>query len=210
MTGNLVWARVGLNKHIAQTIFLFINKKMEKTIVAVFAGSRDGNSPEYKKHAYTLGKELAHNNCHVLWGGGQNGVMGSLMNGVCDNDGTMGARIFEKWFSENELFPSGVISTSACKTENDRNEIFLRTDFQIAIAGGVGSLLEITYALNEKIYHQPKSPPLIILSSAGYWKKLGHLMSHMVKEGFNDPSIRSRYQIVTTPQNAIKAMKLKQ
>lgn len=181
---------------------------MTKTTVAVFAGSRDGHLPDYNSDAFELGQSLAQNNCHALWGGGQNGVMGALMKGVCENSGTMEAHIFEKWFSKNELFPSGVTSASPCKTENERNEIFLKSDFQIAMTGGVGSLLEITYALNEKVYHQRKSSPLIILSTQRYWEALEDALDDMIGSGFNDPSIKNRYTVVKTPSDAIKAMKL--
>jgi|GEM_PF-4974484 len=181
---------------------------MKKTTVAVFAGSSEGIFEEYKKDAYSLGEQLAKNNCHTLWGGGKEGVMGALMSGVCNNGGTMEAHIFEKWFSKDEKFPSAVTSVSSCKSENDRNEIFLKADFQVALAGGVGSLLEIAYALNEKLYHQPQTPPLIILSSQNHWRDLDNLLHEIIVSKFGNNEIKKRINFFQKPGEVIEAMTL--
>src|SRR5690242_15861811 len=55
--------------------------------VTVFCGSRFGNDPLYVEHAKELGKLLAENNITLIYGGGNNGLMGAVANAVLENNG---------------------------------------------------------------------------------------------------------------------------
>ncbi len=176
--------------------------------VAVFAGSRHGTSFAFNKHAFELGALLAQINHTVLWGGGKNGGMGALSDGVASQDGQMKAYIAQAYYDPNEIFPEHIVSAESCTNDAERNDIFMRANFQIALNGGVGSLLEIVHALNHKIYHDKTSAPLIIISTDGFYNGLSKLLSNIIDKEFNDPSIKDRYKIVPSPRDAIQILNL--
>ena len=176
--------------------------------VAVFAGSRNGTSSAFNKHAFELGQLLAQGKHTVLWGGGQHGGMGALSEGVASNGGQMKAYIAQAYYNQNETFPKHIINAEPCTSDAERNDIFMRANFQIALNGGVGSLLEIVHALNHKVYHDKKSAPLIIISTDGFYNGLGNLLSNIIENEFNDSSAQGRYKIVSTPHDAIQTLGL--
>ncbi|HEU0228820.1 MAG TPA: TIGR00730 family Rossman fold protein, partial [Arachidicoccus soli] len=55
--------------------------------VAIFCGSQNGKNPIYLQHAKTLGTLLAQNNIHIVYGGGNAGIMGAIANSCLDNGG---------------------------------------------------------------------------------------------------------------------------
>lgn len=141
-----------------------------------------------------------------MWGGGQNGAMGALSQGVASESGTMKAYIAKAYYNPEESFQKHIVSAQACSDDAERNDIFMQADFQIALVGGVGTFLEIIHAINHKVYHDKTSAPLVIVSVDDFYSDLKSLLSKLVEEEFNDPSIKSRYKFVSTPGDAIKAL----
>src|SRR5262249_32252385 len=55
--------------------------------ICVFAGSRSGRSRLYTEAAAELGRELTSNNIALVYGGGNDGMMGILASTVLANNG---------------------------------------------------------------------------------------------------------------------------
>jgi uncharacterized protein (TIGR00730 family) len=180
---------------------------MSKT-VAVFAGSRDGTNPQFNQQAFDLGQALAERRHKVLWGGGFSGVMGALSQGVESRNGAMEAFIASQYFDPNQKYPTHVLKTHCCSDDSERNAVFAKADFQIAMAGGIGSLLEIVYTLNHKVYLDKNSAPLAIVSTEGFYSQLRGLLEGIIDNGFNDVDTRSRFFFARTSQEAIKTLRL--
>ena len=49
-----------------------------KKKICVFGGSKSGKNSENIKSAKTVGKIIAENNFDIVFGGGENGIMGSV------------------------------------------------------------------------------------------------------------------------------------
>jgi len=175
---------------------------------AVFLGSRNGSDLEFSQQAFDLGKALAEKNHIILWGGGFSGGMGALSKGVASVNGHMEAYVAKQYFDSDYNYPNHVKKMVCCEDDAERNKIFVQADFQIAMAGGIGSLLEIVHTINHKVYHDKDSPPLIIVSTNDFYCHLGALLETIISNEFNDELSRSRYQIVNSPQQALNSLGL--
>ena len=78
-----------------------INSKPNK--ICVFCGSKSGNSKNYLKIAFKLGKELSKKEYNIIYGGGRLGLMGALAEGVIANNGKL-ISIVPKHFKDKNIF----------------------------------------------------------------------------------------------------------
>ena len=62
-------------------------KKNKDIKLCVFCGSKKGFSSDYYKLANKLGKIIALNKVNLVYGGGDNGLMGAIAKSVMDNGG---------------------------------------------------------------------------------------------------------------------------
>jgi uncharacterized protein (TIGR00730 family) len=77
----------------------------------------------------------------------------------------------------------------------------------IIIPGGVGTLDEFFEVLT---WAQLKlhSKPIIILNVKGFWDPLIKLINHLIENGFADESLSRLFKVVTSPEEAIGALKV--
>ncbi len=57
--------------------------------VTIFCGSKLGNNPLYAQHAKALGALLVQHAIHLVYGGGNNGLMGIVANEVISRGGNV-------------------------------------------------------------------------------------------------------------------------
>src|ERR1700731_1937193 len=89
-------------------------KKMKR--LCVYCGSGSGSDPRYKEAAATLGRAMAEAGIGLVYGGGGNGLMGSVAQTVRDYDGHV----------------TGIIPASLLEIENALetiNERYVTTGF---------------------------------------------------------------------------------
>ena len=55
--------------------------------ICVFCGSNTGNKPEFMEAAKELGRVMAEKNIHLVYGGGNLGMMGTVSKSVQDSGG---------------------------------------------------------------------------------------------------------------------------
>lgn len=155
---------------------------MQKSI-AIFCGSQSGNKKEYETDAYILGKLLALNNFHIVYGGGQKGIMGAVANGSLDNAGKV-TGIIPDMFIKNEKQHSSLSSLKIVPDMHTRKkEMYQNVSTVIVLPGGNGTLDEMfeTITWNTLTIHDKK---IIILNTLGYYDALITHIKKMEEEGF--------------------------
>lgn len=177
---------------------------MTKT-TAIFAGSKADARTSFYGASYKLGLLLGRHGHHILWGGGQNGLMGALQNGVSESSkGTMTAHLDQKYYNPDFIYPSHVTDIVIHGDGTSRNKAFMQADFQIALPGGFGTFAEIAYTIDHKTYADPESPPLLILNTDRYYENLRNQIAEAVVFDFNSPAQENRVMFVDTPEQASK------
>jgi uncharacterized protein (TIGR00730 family) len=151
--------------------------------LCVFCGCNEGASEQYRISAIQLAQELCLRKIHLVYGGGNQGLMGILANTLLELGGEVTGVIPEA-LMDMEVGHTGLTRLHLVKSMHERKAMMsnLAEGF-IALPGGLGTFEElfevITWA--QLGFH---SKPIGILNVGGYFEPLAHLISHAKKEGF--------------------------
>lgn len=166
--------------------------------VAVFCGSKNGNSPLFAEHAAELGKLIAMLNIRLIYGGGKKGLMGIIADAVMKHEGAVTGIIPEK-LVEWEQQHVGLTQLMVVPDMHSRKKkMYEMCDAAIILAGGMGTLDELFEMItwNQLKIHDKK---IYFLNSGGYYGYLIHHMKQMEKEGFLYESWQDRITFCKTP-----------
>ncbi|OGZ67912.1 MAG: hypothetical protein A3D35_03105 [Candidatus Staskawiczbacteria bacterium RIFCSPHIGHO2_02_FULL_34_9] len=132
-----------------------IKKQKSKIKVAVIGSSRyDEIDDVHRKIAYDIGRAIADSECILLTGGGK-GVSEFVANGAIENGGLcIGISPADSYKNHVDVFknPAHVFDALIFTGfgHKGRNVVLIRScDIVIALDGGVGTLNELTIALDE-------------------------------------------------------------
>lgn len=151
--------------------------------IAVFCGSSDGTSVEYKEAAKRLGQELARRNIGLVYGGASVGVMGAIADAVLENGGHV-TGIMPRFLEEREISHKGLTELIVVESMHERKAKMAElADGFIMLPGGPGTLEEFfeIFTWAQLGLHQK---PFGFLNVNRYYDPLLTLFDHMVKEGF--------------------------
>ncbi|WP_160031533.1 TIGR00730 family Rossman fold protein [Paenibacillus sp. An7] len=151
--------------------------------IAVFCGSSDGASIEYKEAAKRLGEELARHNIGLVYGGASVGVMGAVADAVLENGGHV-TGIMPRFLEEREISHKSLTELIVVESMHERKAKMAElADGFIMLPGGPGTLEEFfeIFTWAQLGLHQK---PFGFLNVNRYYDPLLTLFDHMVKEGF--------------------------
>jgi uncharacterized protein (TIGR00730 family) len=166
--------------------------------LAVFCGSKNGNTPLFIEHAIQLGKILVTHNITLIYGGGNVGIMGTIANAVMDHGGkAIGVipQVLVDWERQHN-------SLSELLVVNDmhtrKKKMYELCDAAIVLPGGFGTLDELFEMVtwNQLSIHDKQ---IFILNSGGFYN---HLLAHiqqMEKEKFLYETAQKRLTIINEP-----------
>ena len=171
---------------------------MEFKSIAVFCGSKPGNSTQYVTDATELGHLLAEKKILLIYGGGNKGIMGAVANGVLEKKGQVIGIIPEAlmgWEHHHE----GISELIVVENMHIRKRmIYEKCDAAIILPGGYGTLDELFEILtwNQLSIH---NKPIYILNTAGFYDFLLAHIKKMIAENFLYTSMEDAFTIVTNP-----------
>ena len=151
--------------------------------LAVFCGSKKGNDPIFIQHAAELGKLLAENNITLIYGGGSNGLMGTIADSVMLYGGNV-TGIIPKVLVEWEVQHQSITELIVCDDMHVRKRtIYSLSDAALILPGGFGTLDELFEIVtwNQLSIHDKQ---IYLLNSGGFYD---HIIAHIKKmkeEGF--------------------------
>lgn len=159
--------------------------------IAVFCGSAPGNEASFREEAYGLGKLLAREEIQLVYGGGKNGIMGCVADGVLDAGGTV-TGVIPEFLKKEEVVHTGLTELVTTENMHERKLIMNeRADGFITLPGGFGTLEELFEIVTWSqlgLHHKPVG----VLNCGGYYDHLFALLDHMVANGLLKPQFRSR------------------
>ena len=151
--------------------------------LAVFCGSRIGNSPEFDKEARTLGSLMAERNVRLVFGAGHVGLMGVLADAVLEKGGEA-LGVIPQALVNKELAHGGLTELVITQTMHERKAIMAdQADAFVALPGGFGTLDELFEILTwaQLGIHQK---PVALLDGTGFYSGLLDWMQTLVNNGF--------------------------
>ena len=169
-------------------------KKIKDIQLCVFCGSKKGFDSDYYKLTVKLGKIIAKNKVNLIYGGGDDGLMGAIAKSVMDNGGNVKG-VLPKFFPKPN-FQSQLFNLIVVNSMSERKDKFIEiSDAFCILPGGIGTFdefFEVITLKQLKIHHKP----IILVNWKGYWNKLIDSMIFLEKSGFFHIPIKKLFTTV--------------
>ena len=163
--------------------------------VTVFCGSSPGVSPVYREAAEALGAGLAQAGLHLVFGGGDVGLMGAVAGAALAAGGTV-TGIIPQFLRAREVEFHGLTELIVTESMHQRKEImFARGDAFVVLPGGLGTLDELMEILTWKQLER-HGKPIVLCDVRGWARQVAGLIEHVIGEGFARGSARDLFEVV--------------
>ena len=188
-----------------------IEKAVDKStlmmpLVAVYCGSRLGNSDVYEQAARELGLALAENGLGLVYGGASIGLMGAVADEVIQG-GAQAVGVIPTFMLKHEIAHEQLTRLHLTDTMHTRKTVMAEyADAFITLPGGLGTLEEIMeIATWRQLYQHEK--PMIILNINGFYDRMIEHLKYTADQGFMKQEDLERLVICNTIGDAIDLLK---
>ena len=173
--------------------------------VCVYCGSRPGVEPIYLQVAERVGAWIGHHGGQLVYGGGNNGLMGRVAQAAAQ----AGARvvgIIPKALQSSENSRHACDELHIVDTMHERKHMMAeRADAFIALPGGIGTFEELfeVWTWRQLGYHDK---PIGLLNTQGYYDGLIAFSKHSVTQGFLSDWQMDLVRIEAQPEPLLEAL----
>ena len=174
--------------------------------VCVYCASSGSCDPAYHAVARRLGELLADDGRTIIYGGSRIGSMGALADGALARGGRV-VGILPRFLRDLEVSHDGLTELHIVEDMRTRkHEMLSRSAAVVALPGGCGTLEELLEAITLKRLGVFLGP-LVIVNTREYFAPLLALLASAVRERFMDARHLSMWQVVTTPEEVVEALR---
>jgi uncharacterized protein (TIGR00730 family) len=158
------------------------------------------------QEARALGQALAHANYTLVYGAGDQGLMGETARAAQ----SAGARItgfIPRHLFDLEAGKQDIHALIVTETMHERKKLMLgNAEAVVALPGGPGTLDELIEVLTWR-HLGLHEKPVLLLNTNDYWGPLLALIDHMIAEGFVNAQFRGYLMVVETVGQTIAALR---
>ena len=151
--------------------------------VCVYCGSRNGSLPAYAEVAQQVGQWIGKHQGQLVYGGGNNGLMGLVAQATAQAGGRV-VGIIPKALQSHENTRTACDEVHVVDTMHERKRMMAeRADVFLALPGGIGTFEEFfeVWTWRQLGYHDK---PVGLLNTEGYYDGLLQFAQHSVTQGF--------------------------
>ena len=151
--------------------------------IAVYCGSRMGSHAAYANQAQQVGHWIGQHGGRLVYGGGNNGLMGVVAQATLDAGGTV-IGVIPQALVDLEVAKTNCTELIVVDTMHERKAKMAEyADTFLAIAGGIGTFEELfeIWAWRHLGYH---NKPFGILNCQGYYDDLMKFLAHCQDQQF--------------------------
>lgn len=174
--------------------------------VCVYCASSSKINDSYFEAARELGRLLAKNNIRCIYGGGNQGVMGTLADETLSAGGNV-LGVIPRFMQAEGWCHKGLKKIIVTENMHERkNRMAEESDGIIALPGGCGTMEELLEIITWKqlgLYLHP----IVILNINGFYNPLIQLLEQAISENFMRPEHSRMWCVASTPQEAIEALR---
>lgn len=168
--------------------------------VSVFAGSKLGNNPKFKKHAEEVAELLNKKKANIYFGGRASGLMGV----VAKKARELGTKV-AGFITDRDIFLERECDQAIRVTDTTEQQKRLNSAGDIAVAlPGSGMTLAEMFSWLVDNYNKGTKKTLAVLNTDGYYNDLLKFFKRVQKEGMSDQAKPSRLMIANNPQELAK------
>ncbi len=165
--------------------------------IAVYGAASSLIDKTYKEAGIELGKKMAERNYGLIFGGGANGMMGSVAQGVYEKGGYI-LGVVPTFFKEADSEVSFKKCSEYIYTETMRErkrEMEEHCDAFIISPGGIGTLDEFFEILTLKQLGR-HNKAIVIYNINGFYDELDIMMTRYIKEMFITDDCKELYTVL--------------
>jgi len=151
--------------------------------LCVYCGSRPGADPHYAQAARDVGAWIGRHGGQLVYGGGQNGLMGIVADATTAAGGSV-VGIIPQFMVEREWARPSCDELHIVSTMHERKQMMVdRADAFVALPGGIGTFEEFfeAWTWRQLGYH---NKPVGLLNLGGYYNDLLKFLQCSVSQGF--------------------------
>ena len=170
--------------------------------ICVYGASSKTIDAQFTDAGHALGYLLAQHGYGLVFGGGDNGMMGAVARGTNDGGGRI-IGVAPRFFNvDGVLYPhcDELIYTDTMRERKQKMEDL--SGAFIVTPGGIGTFEEFFEILTLKQLGRTKKP-LVILNTAGYYDDMLNMMRRTVESNFISAQTFDLIAVVNTPEQAI-------
>lgn len=173
--------------------------------VCVYCSSSEAVSDRYRAVAAELGENMALRGWHLVYGGGNVGLMGEVARAALAA-GAHVTGVIPHALADREVALGEVTELIRVETMRERKRLMdERADAFVILPGGIGTLEELLEVLTLKQlgFHQR---PIILLDPDGFWDPLRQQLDEMVAAGLASPGLLGLLEITGDVVKALDAV----
>ncbi len=151
--------------------------------LCVYCGSRPGVDLHYAQAARDVGAWIGRHGGQLVYGGGQNGLMGIVADATTAAGGSV-VGIIPQFMVEREWARPSCDELHIVSTMHERKQMMVdRADAFVALPGGIGTFEEFfeAWTWRQLGYH---NKPVGLLNLGGYYNDLLKFLQSSVSQGF--------------------------
>ena len=177
-----------------------------KFSVAVYCGSRFGDSPAFADAARALGQLIGSRGDTLVYGGGRVGLMGAVADAVMAAGGQV-IGVIPQALMDREVGHAGLTELHIVQTMHERKQLMAeRADAFISLPGGIGTLEELyeIWSWQQLGYHDK---PVALLNVEGYYDALLEFHRVMHARGFVSDAQFNALLVESDPQRLLERVR---
>lgn len=165
--------------------------------VCVFCSSKPEVVPRFREDTVALAQLFLKRKWTLVYGGGNQGLMGLLADEVLKGGGEV-IGVFPEGALPNEVEHQGLTQLIRTSSYEERKKKFRDvSDVYIALPGGVGTLDELLEIITLKSIGLDLGP-LVLHGPAGFWQLFCQLIQKFQDEGFLYPGLSDTFFVSET------------
>ena len=177
--------------------------------LCVYCGSSPGNDPQFRRSAVALGKSLAGAGIRLVYGGGDNGLMGAIAKSVLARGGAV-LGIIPQFLQAAEQGQQaqnlvGIEMRVVPDMHTRKRIMFEESDAFLAMPGGIGTLEELVEVLTWAQLGRHEKP-IGLLNINDFWSPYVELVQHMADAGFLHNSKKAIPLVFEQPQDVVESL----
>lgn len=173
--------------------------------VAVFCGSKAGDSPVFLEAATSFGRALAANGLDLVYGGAHHGLMGAMASAVLEG-GRHVIGVVPRGLARQEFAHPGLSEHVVVDDMYTRKAMMAaKADAFVALPGGFGTMDELFDMLTAAQVGL-HTKPIGLLDLDGFYGPLLSWITHALQRGFIPSGLKDLLLVRSEPAELVRAL----